>query len=63
MNEDEKRSLIERYFAAYNAFDIDGMMSVIHLVSSSKMYPVMNFRIKDDHAFIEVAYEGVLASD
>ena len=30
MNEDEKRSLIERYLASYNAFDIDGMMAVIH---------------------------------
>jgi len=30
MNQDEKRAAIERYLAAYNAFDIDGMMSVIH---------------------------------
>ena len=30
MNEDEKRSLIERYLAVYNAFDIDGMMALIH---------------------------------
>lgn len=30
MNKDDKRSLIERYLDAYNAFDIDGMMSVIH---------------------------------
>ena len=30
MNQDEKRAAIERYLVAYNAFDIDGMMSVIH---------------------------------
>ena len=30
MKEDDKRSLIKRYLDAYNAFDIDGMMSVIH---------------------------------
>jgi hypothetical protein len=30
MNEQEKQALIERYIAAYNAFDIDGMMTVIH---------------------------------
>jgi ketosteroid isomerase-like protein len=30
MNEDDKRHLIERYLDAYNSFDIDGMMSVIH---------------------------------
>ena len=30
MNQDEKRTAIERYLAAYNAFDIDGIMSVIH---------------------------------
>jgi ketosteroid isomerase-like protein len=30
MDEDEKRSLVECYLAAYNAFDIDGMMAVIH---------------------------------
>jgi ketosteroid isomerase-like protein len=30
MNEDDKRSLIKRYLEAYNAFDIDGMMSAMH---------------------------------
>ena len=30
MDEDEKRSMVECYLAAYNAFDIDGMMAVIH---------------------------------
>ena len=30
MDEDEKRSLVECYLAAYNAFDIDGMMAMIH---------------------------------
>ena len=30
MNEDNKQSLIERYLEAYNTFDIEGMMSVIH---------------------------------
>lgn len=30
MNSDEKRSLIERYLNAYNSFDIDGMLDVIH---------------------------------
>lgn len=28
--EDEMRSLIERYITAYNAFDVDGMLSAIH---------------------------------
>ena len=30
MDENGKRSLIESYITAYNAFDIDGMMAVIH---------------------------------
>jgi hypothetical protein len=30
MNDDEKRTLIERYLATYDAFDIDNMMSVRH---------------------------------
>lgn len=30
MDEDEKRSLVKHYLAAYNAFDIDGMMELIH---------------------------------
>jgi hypothetical protein len=30
MDENGKRSLIESYIATYNAFDIDGMMAVIH---------------------------------
>jgi len=30
MNDDDKRPLIEKYLNAYNVFDIDGMMSVIH---------------------------------
>ena len=30
MDGHDKRLLIERYLAAYNAFDIDGMMSVLH---------------------------------
>lgn len=30
MNEDNKQSLIKRYLEAYNVFDIEGMMSVIH---------------------------------
>jgi hypothetical protein len=30
MNDDDKRPLIEKYLDAYNVFDIDGMMSVIH---------------------------------
>jgi ketosteroid isomerase-like protein len=30
MNEDDKRSLIERYLDAYNAFDIDIMISTLH---------------------------------
>ena len=94
MREDEKRSLIERYLAAYNALDIDGMMAVIHpdvkfknvsngevnasasgvdefrkLAEQSKglflarKQTVMKFWAKDDQATVEVAYEGVLASD
>jgi ketosteroid isomerase-like protein len=30
MDENVKRSLIENYIAAYNSFDIDGMMAVLH---------------------------------
>lgn len=30
MNDEEKRALIDRYIAAYNAFDMDGMMAVLH---------------------------------
>lgn len=94
MNDDEKRSIIERYLNAYNAFDIDVMMSVIHpdiefknvssgevnatasganefrkLAEQSKgLFSMRNqtitsFETKDDQAFIDVAYEGVLASD
>lgn len=30
MNANDKRSLIERYLNAYNAFDIDGIISALH---------------------------------
>lgn len=30
MSPDEKRALIDRYLAAYNTFDIDGMLAEIH---------------------------------
>lgn len=30
MTPDEMRSLIDRYIAAYNAFDIEGMLEVVH---------------------------------
>ncbi|MFH1137633.1 MAG: nuclear transport factor 2 family protein [Pseudomonadota bacterium] len=30
MIEDEKRGLVERFLAAYNAFDLDGMMALTH---------------------------------
>lgn len=30
MTEREKRTLIDRYLDAYNAFDVDGMMAVLH---------------------------------
>jgi ketosteroid isomerase-like protein len=30
MRSHEKRALVERYIASYNAFDIEGMMRVIH---------------------------------
>ena len=94
MNEDDKRSLINRYLDSYNAFDIDGMMSVIHpdiefknvsggevnatassvdefrklaeqskVLFSSRKQTMIKFRTKDDQAFIDVAYEGVLASN
>lgn len=93
MNEDDKRSLIKRYLDAYNAFDIDGMMSVIHPdiefknvsgvevnasasginelrklaeqsknLFSSRKQTLLKFWAKDNMAFIDVAYEGVLAS-
>jgi len=94
MDEDEKRSLVERYLAAYNAFDIDGMMELIHpniefknvsggevnataldvikyrqLAEKSKelfrsrKQTILKFQSNADEASIEVAYEGVLASD
>ena len=40
MDEVEKRSLIELYLAAYNAFDIDGMIKLIHPNIEFKMYQV-----------------------
>lgn len=94
MNRDEKCSLIERYLASYNIFDIDGMMPVIHPdiecknVSGgevnatasgadefrrpaeqskglfiSRRQTVTKFWTNNDRAFIELDYEGVLASD
>ncbi len=94
MNEDEKRSVIEQYLNAYNAFDIKGMISVIHhdiefknvsggevnatasgvdefhelaeqsnRLFSSRKQTITSFRTENDKAFIDVAYEGVLASD
>ncbi len=30
MNTDEKRALIDRYVAAYNSFDVDGMLAVLN---------------------------------
>ena len=94
MDEDEKRSLVERYLAAYNAFDIDGMMELIHpniefknvsggevnatasdvieyrqLAEKSKelfrsrKQTILKFQSNADETSIEVAYEGVLASD
>ncbi|MEP0547057.1 MAG: nuclear transport factor 2 family protein [Rhodothermales bacterium] len=30
MTESEKRALIDRYIAAYNAFDVAGMMATVH---------------------------------
>lgn len=30
MDTDEKRALIERYVAAYNSFDVDDMLAVLH---------------------------------
>lgn len=30
MRKDEKRALIERYLAAYNSLDVDGMLAVLH---------------------------------
>jgi ketosteroid isomerase-like protein len=36
MRNDEKRAVVERYIAAYNSFDIDGMMAVIHPDSEFK---------------------------
>jgi len=94
MIENDKRPLIERYLDAYNAFDIDGMMSVIHpdiefknvsggevnttasgsnefrkLAEQSKglfsmrKQTITSFETKDDQAFIDIDYEGVLAVD
>jgi ketosteroid isomerase-like protein len=30
MDSDEKRALVDRYLSAYEVFDIDGMLAVIH---------------------------------
>ena len=30
MSPDEQRALIDRYLAAYNAFDVDGMVALVH---------------------------------
>ncbi len=30
MTPEEKRALVDRYLSAYNAFDIDGMMTALH---------------------------------
>jgi ketosteroid isomerase-like protein len=30
MDADEKRTLIDRYIAAYNDFDVDGMLALLH---------------------------------
>lgn len=30
MTSDEKRNLIDRYIAAYNGFDVDGMLATLH---------------------------------
>lgn len=30
MSEDEQHRLIERFIAAYNAFDVDGMVALVH---------------------------------
>ena len=29
-SDDSRRALVERYLAAYNAFDVDGMLAVLH---------------------------------
>ena len=94
MNANEARDQIERYLAAYNAFDIDGMMALIHpdikfknisdgeinaTASGSEKFrqlaeqseelfrsrkqTMTRFQAEGDQAFIEVAYEAVLATD
>jgi hypothetical protein len=94
MDEEERRHLIEDYISAYNAFDIDGMMSLVHpdiefrnLVSgqvnatasgrsefrqmaeqsktmfTSRKQTMTGFTSKEEQVFIEISYEGVLASD
>lgn len=94
MEDDDIRSVIQRYLDAYNNFDISGMMSVMHpdiefknvsggevnatasgadefrkLAEQSRdlfswrKQTMMKFQLKDNQAFIEVAYEGVLVSD
>ena len=94
MNHDEKRALIERYIDAYNTFDMEGMLALIHPdvefrnvaggevnaaasgkeefrrlaeqsagLFASRKQTVTRFEAKDDRAFIEVDYAGVLAAD
>lgn len=94
MNTDEKRLLIERYLDAYNRFDVEGMMDVVHAnvtftnvadgavtasatgasefrqlaeqakaAFASRKQTMKAFEAEGDKASIEVAYEGVLATD
>jgi ketosteroid isomerase-like protein len=94
MKKEEKRHLIELYLGYYNAFNIDGLMSIIHHdiefknvsggevtatasgtdefrklaeqskeLFSSRKQTITKFRTEDDLVFMDVEYEGVLASD
>lgn len=60
MDSDEKRSLIERYLAAYNAFDVDGMMATIHRDVEFKNISggVVNATVSGAHEFRQLAEQS-----
>ena len=94
MQQQEIKNIIDKYIEAYNAFDIDGMLSFMHqdvefknisggkinistkglsefrkaakqgkALFESRCQKVENYRFKDNVCYVEIEYEGVLATD
>ncbi|MGZ8376488.1 MAG: nuclear transport factor 2 family protein [Gemmatirosa sp.] len=92
--QDPHRALIARYIAAYNAFDVPGMLAVLHpdvtfenvtggevtatahgrdefralaehavTLFTSRCQTIRQYVPTDDGARVEIAYEGILATD